>query len=148
MVPKAGSEGRMNLMKTTAADGGQHHVGGRPGQGHQHALVSGAPEPRRVDRDRLGPPEDAGRGDDHHRRHDERSHGIDVHQRVEAEPTRPGGRVIAEESGHPAVRDLVEDDRRDHHQEEDDLLPGDVVVGHQGDEQHRAPTIHRVRLVF
>ena len=77
--------------------------------------------------------------EDHHRRHDERSHGIDVHQRVEGEASSPLGRVIAEESSHPPVRDLVENDRRDDHQEEDDLLRRDVVVGHQGDEQHRAP---------
>ena len=40
---------------------------------------------------------------------------------VQGEPPGPLGRVVAEHERHPAVGDLVEDDRRDQDREEDDL---------------------------
>ena len=105
------------------ADGGQDGIGGRPGQRHQHALIARAAQPGRVDRHRLGPPEDA-----------ERRPGPAGPARSACRPGRCGRSGLRvrrparfavsspKSAGHPAVRDLVQDDGRHDHAEEDDLV--------------------------
>ena len=99
----------------------------RTGQRHEHPVVAGAAQLGDVHRHRLGPPEEAVAAPDHEQRDDDGPDDVDVGERVEGEPPGPLGGVVAEGERHPAVGDLVEDDRGDDGAEEDDVDPVDPV---------------------
>src|SRR5205807_2641236 len=80
------------------------------------------PQLGRVHRYRLGPTERAEPGDGEQRREEDRAERVDVRERVQRDPPRPLGGVVAEEQGHDPVADLVQDDREEQAAEEDETL--------------------------
>ena len=90
------------------------------------------------DRNRLGPAEEGRPGQREDHWHDDRAERIDVLERIEGEPTRTLGRVVAAPQSDHTVAHLVEDDGGDEHEEEDErLLVEDVVADGEHDHADR-----------
>ena len=113
---------------------GEDDVRERAGQRDEHALVARTAQAPHCHRDRLRPAEEAPARQDHDRRYEQRADRVDVADRVQAQPAGPLRGVVAERQRDPAVRDLVEDQRRDQDAEPDDLCLVDPVRSHQDDD--------------
>ena len=113
--------------RITALDRAEQKVRCRSRERHDEHVGPGVPEAVRIHRHRLRPADHRCTGERTERGQDDRAERIDVRNRVQGEPVRALGRVVAEPQRDHAVTDLVEDHRHDERDEVDD---GDVVDRH------------------
>jgi len=87
------------------------------------------------DRNRLGPAEGGPAGQHEDQWHDDRAERIDVLERIESEPTRTLGRVVAAPERDNAVADLVADHCGNERQQEyQRVLVENVVTNREHDD--------------